>query len=514
MAQPNVIDEGVFFIDKLEEIDLCGSKMYQLTGSNYATPKGFIRLSYPKHNLDNCPNCRKRYEQAILIATEKFNAFPNCCNAHRKLNLAPWFNRKDFEGFPKLYADKLLYTWHHILHHIDGENWKDECCDFIEHIFKSFGSFPEGYGEALCMGMFIRDLTGLLKGLNEYTERRDKVLRFIDDYYTSKPTKKSDLTILASTYNEWFKTFPFELSFLSHLKAHFEKNLPFLESTHTNKYIGLTKGTMRTKESLVGLLVKITETVLTQINTLTLYESGCIDDIDKTELELILQERKQKLKQGYNNASKDPETRYRRILKAWFKDEIAFIKKLGPIAERISKKETALHEALLNACFKMQQNKLFYDVDENTRTRQILDLLPDDFWTKDQSLYGLSRTGKKQGSVDGVVTDKDRTEYFFEALNLNCIASDSITTHINKLESNYDSKGLRTKYVLAYCNIKEGTLPEFSLAYQQFLKTNMQFRYSLVTVSEEEAKYTNIRIIKSLHQREGNIVTLYVMASI
>ncbi|MBL7733196.1 MAG: hypothetical protein JNM88_18665 [Chitinophagaceae bacterium] len=509
MSGENVIDEGTFFIKDVKSIDLCGSTMYHLTGSNYSKPKDFIRLSYPDHNLENCPNCKKRYENAIEVASQKYNAFPACCAPHRRLFTAPWFNRADFENFPKLYADKLLHSWHHILHHISKDGWKDEIFDFCEYIIKSFGSFPEGYGEALCMGMFIHDLKGLVSTLTEHLDRKKEILKFIDDCYDPKPNNKADLTILATTYNEWYKTFPFELSFLSHLKIHFQKNIPFLKSMHTNKYMGLTKGTMRTNENLVALLIKVTEKVITQINTLNLFESGEIFDLEKVQLELILQERKQKLKEGYNNTSKDPSTRYRRILKAWLKDEIAFIKKLRPIAEQISKRVALLHDSLLQACGKMQENKVFYDADENTRTKQILDLLPKDFFTKDQSMYGLSETGKKQGSVDGVITDKNNIEYFLEAFNLSSIQNEIISRHIQKLESNYDSKGLRTKYLLVYCNIKDGTFETFSNAYREFLQSKMVFKFYLTSLTEEETKFTNIRLLKSMHIREGKPVILY-----
>ena len=71
MSGENVIDEGTFFIKDVKSIDLCGSTMYHLTGSNYSKPKDFIRLSYPDHNLENCPNCKKRYENAIEVASQK-----------------------------------------------------------------------------------------------------------------------------------------------------------------------------------------------------------------------------------------------------------------------------------------------------------------------------------------------------------------------------------------------------------------------------------------------------------
>jgi len=55
----------------------------------------------------------------------------------------------------------------------------------------------------------------------------------------------------------------------------------------------------------------------------------------KIKLELVLNERKMKLKQGYVNSSKDEEQRYRKILKEWFADEKRFIDEVTPIVKAL-----------------------------------------------------------------------------------------------------------------------------------------------------------------------------------
>ena len=144
------------------------------------------------------------------------------------------------------------------------------------------------------------------------------------------------MNILYSTYQKWLKVFPFEISFFSTLKPHFEKQLPILNGKpETNKYTGLAKVKMHTKSSLFDALLNLTNSIITQINTATLYEKGLLTEPQKIKLELVLNERKMKLKQGYVNSSKDEEQRYRKILKEWFADEKRFIDEVTPIVKAL-----------------------------------------------------------------------------------------------------------------------------------------------------------------------------------
>lgn len=304
----------LFFIQEIKEIDLCESKMYQIIGSGYRKPSEFIRLEYEKHNLKTCENCRKNYLKIISEIEQRFKKFPNCCALHKKLLQEKWFDIKDFAHYPKLYTDKLFFTWHHILNFIDTDNWQEEILDFIEYIFETFGSFPANFGEPLYFKTFTEQLESLLKGLTEHKSRAKVILDFIYDYRNPNPKKKTDWNILIKTYHEWYKTFPFEMSFFSHIKPYFAKNIPIVETTQNNKYLNVTKAKLRSKASLINILIDTTDKILSEINTATLYENGKINDVEKIKLELIVQRRKQKLKEGYNNNSSDPDTSVMLIL--------------------------------------------------------------------------------------------------------------------------------------------------------------------------------------------------------
>lgn len=171
---------------------------------------------------------------------------------------------------------------------------------------------------------------------------------------------------------------------------------------------------------------------------------------------------------------------------------------------------------LLDACYKMQQNKIFQDdKDENKRTKHILDLLDskNNYRTESQYQTGKSSTGKKIGSCDGLIIDKKfKNEYYVEALNLSSFDKTYLKSHINKLEFNYDYKGLPIKFILVYCNLKENTFDDFINKYKNFIESEITFLYQKSIVKEEAVefnKYTDSRIFQSSHMRENKSVSLY-----
>lgn len=164
---------------------------------------------------------------------------------------------------------------------------------------------------------------------------------------------------------------------------------------------------------------------------------------------------------------------------------------------------------LLQAVYTMQQNKIFWTSDEDARTRQILDLLPEKYQTKDQSKYGKSQVGKKPGSVDGVIK-LDNNEFFIEAFNLNSLNKTIIKSHIKKLEKNYDSKGLKEKFIIAYYNLKPNTFNQAVEKYKNYIENEHIFIYPKIgMIKETLVNYTDSRLFQTHHNREGKDVILY-----
>lgn len=331
---------------KLTPIDFCGKTW----GWMLETEQGF--LAEPKetepttgeHDFNTCEGCQNTRKELIKRLTEKFNGteqkqgFPFCCSHHSNLTKVKEFNRASFVPVPEMVADKIIYTNQHITNNHENENYYKDITDYIDYTVESFGQMPNGCGGALFIGDYFFYVTDLLTRNTEISkERKNRLLEFLEAHRIP-PTKNknTDLNILLGTYQKWLKTFPFDISFFVELKPHFEKQLPILNGKpEYNPYLKVYKAKMHTKGSLIDVLLNLTNNLLTQINTTTLYEKGLLTEPQKIKLELVLNERKMKLKQGYVNSSKDEEQRYRKILKGWFADEKKFIDEVTSIVKAL-----------------------------------------------------------------------------------------------------------------------------------------------------------------------------------
>lgn len=334
-----------FFVKDLKPIEFCGKPVMWQMDINGAFEKPFeTQPTEGEHDFNTCEGCQKTLKELIKRLTEKFEGshkdgakpFPFCCTHHSELTKLKEFNRADFVGVPEMVARKIIYTNSHIKNNHQSETYYKDITDYIDYTIESFGQMP-GNAEPLYLSDYFFYITDLLERNTEVEKgRKNRLLEFLKAYRTPTETPKTDFNILLGTYQKWLKVFPFEISFFATLKPHFEKQLPILNGKpETNKYTGIAKAKMHTKGSLIDVLLNLTNNLLTQINTTTLYEKGLLTEPQKIKLELVLNERKMKLKQGYVNSSKDEEQRYRKILKEWFADEKRFIDEVTPIVKAL-----------------------------------------------------------------------------------------------------------------------------------------------------------------------------------
>ncbi len=289
-----------------------------------------------KETGEQFPNCCPFHKSVFEGAESWFLKFPNCCDQHKAMVSKWWYNKANYSGIAEKIVKQLSYTEHHISERINIDDWYKDITDYIEYNVSSFGH------PAIGLQLYLGNVKHYIKNTNSEIPKikRQVLIEFIETYYNSpidiNKTNKTDLNVLYSTYQKWLKVFPFEISFFSTLKPHFEKQLPILNGKpETNKYTGIAKAKMHTKGSLIDVLLNLTNNLLTQINTTTLYEKGLLTEPQKIKLELVLNERKMKLKQGYVNSSKDEEQRYRKILKEWFADEKRFIDEVTSIVKAL-----------------------------------------------------------------------------------------------------------------------------------------------------------------------------------
>lgn len=296
-----------------------------------------------KETGEQFPNCCQYHKNVFEAAKSWFSKFPNCCDQHKAMVSKWWFNKANYSGIAEKIVKQLSYTEYHISERINIDDWYKDITDYIEYNVSSFGH------PAIGLHLYLGNVQEYFKNPNNEipNDKRQRLIEFIETYYNSaKEQTKTDFNILYSTYQKWFKVFPFEISFFANLKPHFEKQLPILNGKpETNKYTGLAKAKMHTKGSLIDVLLNLTNDLLTQINTTTLYEKGLLTEPQKIKLELVLNERKMKLKQGYVNSSKDEELRYRKILKEWFADEKRFIDEVTPLVKALPTQPISINES-------------------------------------------------------------------------------------------------------------------------------------------------------------------------
>lgn len=505
-----MINDSIIFVKSINEISVCDSKILYFTGTTFSRPTDFKRIESEKHNHKTCKNCASSYKKTLERLQDRYSKFPNCCDYHKKLITETWFQRNDFDNIPKLTTDKVFYSWDFVNEFIDNQNWEEEITDYLSHVIETHGSFPNKYGEPLFLSSYIHTVIELINFLDEkkYNSKKKILIEYLNNY-NSINKKSTDINVLLNTYDKWYKTFPFEISIFSNLKTKFSTTLPIFEKKHFNKYSNQEILTPLTKSKLIFFLCNLTNQIITNINSFKLYEEGKLTDVENYKLELLIQKRKLKIEEGYSSQRKNANEQYRKMLKDWYTDESEFIRELESTLSNIEIKKNNLYNDVLFVCGKMQENNIFCNSNENLRTKQILDLLELSYGTKDQSQIGVSSTKKGPGSIDGIIIDRNKIEYIIEALNLKYLNKTYIQTHISKLESNYDSKGLNTKFLISYCNIKENSFEEFYNNYVNFIDNEVSFNHQKVNTDKLITNYSNQRIIKTTHERESKKISIY-----
>jgi len=207
-----------FYVEErnLEEIEFCGKKILSFSGGFYETPFAIIPTK-GNHSLSSCKGCRKYHSTLIKAIEERFKKFPNCCNRHKMLFKIDRFNLNDFKNYPEITADKILYTFHHIINYIDNENWFNDITDYIEYAIVSYGSFPPKYGQPFDLSNFFVCVDAQLehfklnfKGKYDLIDRKEVIRRIevitnhLNSYFDEEPVVKTDMNLLLDTYNRWY----------------------------------------------------------------------------------------------------------------------------------------------------------------------------------------------------------------------------------------------------------------------------------------------------------------------
>lgn len=292
--------------------------------------------TFPSEAENQLTDYDEFYKETLQKLKAEFEKFPNCCEGHRKLSLEKGFDRENFKEVFRLATDKVVYSYNHILYFIKEENWEEEIKDYLDYTIESFGHFPSGLGGPLLLTPYFNYMEHLFMLMEKEEEycfpARIMIIRkYLQQKITPAKVEEasgSDLNLLLKTYNKWYEIFPFELSYLQPLKEKFSQSLPIFKSFHTNKYSGRTALIPLTRTDLITYLLKTTNQILTEINTLYLYRNNLITNYSQLKLELFIKEREFQLQKGYIPKPEDESEEYYQIVTQWLKDEVNFITNL------------------------------------------------------------------------------------------------------------------------------------------------------------------------------------------
>ena len=243
--------------------------------------------------------------------------FPHCCEDHLASfhEIKEWANvflpEEDAQRLAKKTLLNLSNTESFILFTFNQDDWYEEISEFIEYNIFSFGS-SINHAER-----YLSKLLGFMRSIqipNNY-HKGDKLsdLTFI---WLKNSMFSRDLLHLRRTFDRWFYTFPFELSFLKDLKDKYDL------------FFGIVNGDFIDFDETAFMteINKMTDAILYNHNTSILHKQGLITDPAKLKFELIASQRTYKLNnENFYGQNSDSDPEYRRMIQKWFKDEIKFI---------------------------------------------------------------------------------------------------------------------------------------------------------------------------------------------
>lgn len=336
------------YIDTINPINFCGETiLHQVDCDLYQIPYPITEPKKGQHDYKICQGCiefKAKLEQVFRTAFwgdgKERKPFPYCCDNHKNLLLKQGlFYLNDFMSQPESVATKIIYTRQQILNCIELESWFEDITDYITYAVNSFGKYPSKCGMPLFLNHYYDQTYNFLQQQTDLPRWRiDRLIKFIN---SKDSENQSDFNILIQTYEKWYKTFPFDLNdYFGSLKEHYKTHFPiFYGRPIINQYTGEVRVKAHSKESLIAYLLKLTNTIVTQINGLTLLEKGLINNGDKIRLDLINQQRRITISEGYINQSQNEDEGYRKILKRWLKDEIEYIQAITPLlkSEKLNK---------------------------------------------------------------------------------------------------------------------------------------------------------------------------------
>lgn len=181
-------------------------------------------------------------------------------------------------------------------------------------------------------------------------------------------------------------------------------------------------------------------------------------------------------------------------------------------------KKSDLFQHVIQACTKLQGDRKYWGkIFENDRNKYIANLIAssgiDKYIVKDETQWSKSSKGTRSGELDIFILDKNELPLsIIEAINLDSLRRKELKEHLFKL-FDYDVTGLKTNFMLIYSTALG--FDELWNKYIQFIK-EFDFKYNLdELVKEELYNYSDIKMIKSIHMRNGiQVECIHIMVNL
>ena len=293
----------------------------------------YYALPYPifptigEHDYRKCDSCKITHKRIIELLKKTVKKFPNCCEAHKKLLSLKDFNKSDFKDAAKQCADKVIFTYQHILNKQSSPLWKVEIGKYINNAIDSFGNFPNGYGIPFLFDdyvSFVRQLINDNEGIK--SEVKDYVNRKFDDLYLEKE-EKDPIADLCKIYDDWLNIVPFNLSFLRSVRDDFRNRSPLMvcvDNTSNNA----PQHHLISKDQLLDLLNNLTKELLIKVGEKIVELQD--EDITSFYKEFVRQELL------FTNQLLDKEDKdypYTLVIKKWMDNQEKYFDKINKLYE-------------------------------------------------------------------------------------------------------------------------------------------------------------------------------------
>lgn len=304
----------------------CGDRSFEYYEASVIARPYAIKATIGEHDYHSCEGCqnnRQKIEESLKVRESKF---PLCCEYHKRLLGIPGFNVSVYKTSAKMCADKVIFSYQHILNNQDSNTWKNDIQQYLNYVVDSFGCFPDGFGEPLFLSDYLRYLAQLIDNNTDIRkEVKEYIHSFIEQLY--RPRVKGDpIKLLLDTYDRWLKLFPFSISVFSDLRESYANRTPLLVTQKTsNLYSNTVKFNLITPDELIeflsGITIKLFEDVSVSIMSkiAPIYANYYIELIQQ---QMIVDSH---LFPAYASLS------YTKIIKKWLSSQIRFTKELMSI---------------------------------------------------------------------------------------------------------------------------------------------------------------------------------------